>query len=82
MVVGRVVIDGILHNDLFVIAQPEYRQGVEARGYAMAESMVSFVPAPKNIEDGIAANRYLFTPIYAQEVKHRRATRKRDIKGI
>ncbi len=48
----------------------------------MIESMVSFVAPPKNIADGIAANRYLFTPIYAQEVAHRRATRKRDIKGI
>jgi NAD(P)-dependent dehydrogenase (short-subunit alcohol dehydrogenase family) len=82
LLVGRVTVDGILNNDLFICPAPEYRQGVEARGYAMIESMVSFVPAPKGIEDGIAANRYLFTPIYAQEVKHRRATRKRDIKGI
>ncbi|MEJ0100476.1 MAG: SDR family oxidoreductase [Pseudomonadota bacterium] len=58
-------------------------QGVEARGYAMIESMV-FVhaAAAEHPGRGIAANRYLFTPIYAQEVTHRRATRKRDIKGV
>jgi NAD(P)-dependent dehydrogenase (short-subunit alcohol dehydrogenase family) len=82
ILVGRITVDGILNNDLFICPAPEYRQGLEARGQAMAESMVQFTPAPKNIEDGIAANRYLFTPIFAQEVKHRRATRKRDIKGI
>jgi NAD(P)-dependent dehydrogenase (short-subunit alcohol dehydrogenase family) len=82
LLVGRVTVDGILNNDLFICPAPEYRQGVEARGQAMSESMVQFVPAPKNIADGIAANRYLFTPIYAQEVAHRRATRRRDIKGV
>jgi NAD(P)-dependent dehydrogenase (short-subunit alcohol dehydrogenase family) len=82
LTVGRLTVDGILNNDLFICPAPEYRQGVEARGYAMIESMVPFVPEPQNIAAGIAANRYLFTPIYAQEVAHRRATRKRDIKGI
>jgi NAD(P)-dependent dehydrogenase (short-subunit alcohol dehydrogenase family) len=82
LTVGRLTVDGILNNDLFICPAPEYRQGIEARGYAMIESMVSFVPEPQNIAAGIAANRYLFTPIYAQEVAHRRATRKRDIKGI
>jgi NAD(P)-dependent dehydrogenase (short-subunit alcohol dehydrogenase family) len=82
LTVGRLTVDGILNNDLFICPAPEYRQGVEARGYAMSESMVSFVPAPQNIQAGIAANRYLFTPIYAQEVTHRRATRKRTIQGV
>ncbi len=48
----------------------------------MLDSMVSFVPAPESVQAGIDANRYLFTPLYAQEVKHRRATRKRSITGI
>jgi NAD(P)-dependent dehydrogenase (short-subunit alcohol dehydrogenase family) len=82
LVVGRLVVDGILNNDLFIFPAPEYRQGVEARAYAMLDSMVSFVPEPENIQAGIHANRYLFTPLYAQEVKHRRATRKRSIPGI
>jgi NAD(P)-dependent dehydrogenase (short-subunit alcohol dehydrogenase family) len=80
--VGRIVVDGILHNDLFIFPAPEYRQGVEARAYAMIESAVPFVPVPPNVQAGIDAYRNLFTPIYTQEVAHRRATRKRDIKGI
>ncbi|HXC39253.1 MAG TPA: SDR family NAD(P)-dependent oxidoreductase [Burkholderiales bacterium] len=82
IVVGRLVVDGILNNDLFIFPAPEYRQGVEARAYAMLDSMVSFVPTPDSVQAGIDANRYLFTPLYAQEVKHRRATRKRSIAGI
>jgi NAD(P)-dependent dehydrogenase (short-subunit alcohol dehydrogenase family) len=80
--VGRLVVNGILNNDLFIFPAPEYRQGVEARAYAMIESMVPFTPVPAAIQAGIDANRYLFTPMYTQEVAHRRATRKRDIKGI
>lgn len=80
--VGRLVVDGILHNDMFIFPAPEYRQGVEARSYAMIESMVPFVPVPANVQAGIDAYRNLFTPIYTQEVAHRRATRQRDIKGI
>ncbi len=80
--VGRLVVNGILNNDLFIFPAPEYRQGVEARSYAMIESMVPFVPVPPNVQAGIDAYRNLFTPIYTQEVAHRRATRKRDIKGI
>ena len=48
----------------------------------MIESMVPFMPVPANVQAGIDAYRYLFTPVYTQEVAHRRATRKRDIKGI
>jgi NAD(P)-dependent dehydrogenase (short-subunit alcohol dehydrogenase family) len=80
--VGRLVVDGILHNDMFIFPAPEYRQGVEARSYAMIESMVPFVPVPPNVQAGIDAYRNLFTPVYTQEVLHRRATKKRDIKGI
>jgi NAD(P)-dependent dehydrogenase (short-subunit alcohol dehydrogenase family) len=80
--VGRIVVNGILNNDLFIFPAPEYRQGVEARSYAMIESMVPFVPFPPNVQAGIDRYSYLFTPMYTQEVAHRRATRKRDIKGI
>jgi NAD(P)-dependent dehydrogenase (short-subunit alcohol dehydrogenase family) len=80
--VGRLVVNGILNNDLFIFPAPEYRQGVEARSYAMIESMVPFLPVPANIQAGIDSYRYLFSPVYTQEVTHRRATRKRDIKGI
>jgi NAD(P)-dependent dehydrogenase (short-subunit alcohol dehydrogenase family) len=80
--VGRIVVDGILNNDLFIFPAPEYRQGVLARAYSMIDSMVPFVPFPANVEQGIASNSYLFTPMYTQEIAHRRATRKRNIQGV
>jgi NAD(P)-dependent dehydrogenase (short-subunit alcohol dehydrogenase family) len=82
LMVGRLVLDAIYHNDLFIFPAPEYRQGVEARAYAMLESMVDFYPMPDNIKAGVAANRYMFTDMYVQEIAHRRATRKRTIKGF
>jgi hypothetical protein len=65
---------------MWIFPAPEYRAGVEARGLAMAESMVPFTPMP----DAIAAgrDRYFRTPIYVQEIAHRRASRKRTIPGI
>jgi NAD(P)-dependent dehydrogenase (short-subunit alcohol dehydrogenase family) len=81
VVVGRVVIDGILNNDLFIVLQPEWRPGVEARANALIESMVPHLPMPESMTTG-AADRYLRTPIYAQEIAHRKATRKRTIQGI
>jgi NAD(P)-dependent dehydrogenase (short-subunit alcohol dehydrogenase family) len=80
--VGRLVVNAILNNDLFIFPAPEYRQGMEARAAAFVESMVPFTPIPANVQAGIDANRYLFTPMYAQEAAHRRATRKRIIPGI
>jgi NAD(P)-dependent dehydrogenase (short-subunit alcohol dehydrogenase family) len=80
LVVGRVVVDGILHNDLFVVLQPEWRPGVEARANALLESMVPVLPMPESMAAG--GDRYLRTPIFAQEVAHRKATRKRTIAGI
>ncbi len=44
--------------------------------------MVPFTPVPASVQAGIDRYSYLFTPMYTQEVAHRRATRKRDIKGI
>jgi NAD(P)-dependent dehydrogenase (short-subunit alcohol dehydrogenase family) len=79
--VGRIVVDGIIHNDMFIFPAPEYRQGVLARASSMIDS-VPFVPFPANVEAGIASNSYLFTPMYTQEVHHRRATRKRTIPGV
>ncbi|MDQ2641072.1 MAG: SDR family NAD(P)-dependent oxidoreductase [Pseudomonadota bacterium] len=82
LMVGRLVVNGILNNDLFIFPAPEYRQGVLARGIAMAESMVDFYPMPENIKAQEAAGRYYFTDIFVQEIAHRRATRKRSIKGF
>jgi NAD(P)-dependent dehydrogenase (short-subunit alcohol dehydrogenase family) len=80
LTVGRLVVNGIINNDMWIFPAPEYRVGVEARGQAMAESMVAFTAMPENIAAG--RNNYFRTPIYVQEVAHRRATRKRSIPGI
>jgi hypothetical protein len=76
-----VLLDGILHNDLYVVLQPEWRPGVEARANALLESMIPPIAMPESMASA-APDRYLRTPIYAQEVAHRRATRKRTIPGI
>jgi NAD(P)-dependent dehydrogenase (short-subunit alcohol dehydrogenase family) len=80
LTVGRLVVNGIVNNDMWIFPAPEYQPGVEARGMAMAESMVPYTPMPANIAAG--RSRYYRTPIYVQEVAHRRATRKRNIQGI
>jgi NAD(P)-dependent dehydrogenase (short-subunit alcohol dehydrogenase family) len=81
VVVGRVVLDAILNNDLYVVLQPEWRPGVEARANALLESMIPPIAMPESMTNA-APDRYLRTPIYAQEVAHRKATRKRTIPGI
>jgi len=77
LVVARFVLNGILNNDLFIVLQPEYRAGVEARCNALLESMVPFKPLPPEMLRG---NVYR-TPIFQQEIAHRKATQKRDIEG-
>jgi NAD(P)-dependent dehydrogenase (short-subunit alcohol dehydrogenase family) len=80
LTVGRLVVNAITNNDMWIFPAPEYRVGVEARGMAMAESMVAFTPIPEHISAG--HDRYYRTPIYAQEIAHRRATKKRNIAGV
>jgi NAD(P)-dependent dehydrogenase (short-subunit alcohol dehydrogenase family) len=78
LVVARLLLNGILNNDLYIVAQPEYRVGVEARCNALLESMVAFKPLPPELSRG---NVYR-TPIYQQEIAHRKATQIRDIAGM
>ncbi len=80
LTVGRFVVNGIVNNDMWIYPAPEYVVGVRARGEAMAESMVAYQPMPEHIAAGRA--RYYRTPIYVQEIAHRRATRKRSIPGV
>jgi NAD(P)-dependent dehydrogenase (short-subunit alcohol dehydrogenase family) len=77
MVAARFVLNGILNNDLYIVAEPEYRAGVEARCNALLESMVEFKPLPAELLGG---NVYR-TPIYRQEIAHRKATQIRVIAG-
>ncbi|MEO8308703.1 MAG: SDR family NAD(P)-dependent oxidoreductase [Pseudomonadota bacterium] len=80
LIVGRLVVNAIINNDMWIYPAPEYQVGVAARGMAMAESMVAYSPMPEHIAAG--RDRYYRTPIYVQEVLHRRATAKRVIPGI
>ncbi len=80
LTVGRLVVNGIINNDMWIFPAPEYQVGVEARCMAITESMVAFTPMPESIAAG--RDRYYRTPIYVQEVAHRRATKKRNIAGI
>jgi NAD(P)-dependent dehydrogenase (short-subunit alcohol dehydrogenase family) len=77
LVVARFVLNGILNNDLYIVAEPEYRAGVEARCNALLESMNPFKPLPKQLY-GPGIYR---SPIYQQEIAHRKATQTRDIVG-
>ena len=70
MVAARFVLNGMLNNDLYIVAEPEYRAGVEARCNALLESMMPFKPLPAELPSG---NVYR-SPIYLQEIAHRKAT--------
>jgi NAD(P)-dependent dehydrogenase (short-subunit alcohol dehydrogenase family) len=78
LVAARFVLNGILNNDLYIVAEPEYRAGVEARCNALLESMTPFKPLPAELY-GPGIYR---TQIYLQEIAHRKATQTRDITGI
>ena len=77
VVVARFVLDGMLRNDLYIVAEPEYRVGVEARCNALLESMNPFKPLPREL---YGPNVYR-SPMYVQEIAHRKATQTRDITG-
>jgi len=78
LVAARFVLNGILNNDLYIVAEPEYRLGVEARCNALLESMNPFKPLPEGMTH--SPNLYR-TQIYLQEIAHRKATQARDITG-
>jgi NAD(P)-dependent dehydrogenase (short-subunit alcohol dehydrogenase family) len=83
MVAARFVLDGMLHNDLYIVAEPEYRAGVEARCNALLESMNPFKPLPASLTPPASVERtgvYRST-MYVQEISHRRATQNRDLAG-
>jgi hypothetical protein len=76
----------MLHNDLYIVAEPEYRLGCEARCNALLESMNPFKPLPASlVSNGVdrpPGYGVYRSPIYVQEIKHRRETQSRDIQGI
>jgi NAD(P)-dependent dehydrogenase (short-subunit alcohol dehydrogenase family) len=72
---ARCLVDGIQHNDLFIFSHPEWRTGTQAR---MDAIMASFVDRPVPAAR-VPADLYR-TPVYVQEIAHRRKTPKRTIK--
>jgi NAD(P)-dependent dehydrogenase (short-subunit alcohol dehydrogenase family) len=69
------LIDGIVHNDLFVFSHPEWKTGTKMRFDSILASFVDRpVPAAR-----IPADPYR-SPIYVTEVEHRRKTVRRTIK--
>jgi NAD(P)-dependent dehydrogenase (short-subunit alcohol dehydrogenase family) len=72
---GERVLNGVIHNDLFIVTHPEYMPGTKERFDAiMASIPVEGTPPP---EARVRAEaRLLRTGIYAREIAHRKKPRK------
>ena len=71
------LLDGIRHNDLFILSHPEWRTGAKARFDAMLASFIDRpVPAAR-----VPADPYR-SPVFVREIEHRRRTAKRDIRTV
>ena len=70
---GRRVLNGVRHNDLFILTHPEYHAGVKERFDAMLASVPAETPPPGRVqgEQGV-----LHCGIYEPEIAHRRQKRK------
>lgn len=69
---GERVLNGILHNDLFILTHPEFKPGMQQRFDAILAS-VPDEPAP---EARVAASRRVLTAeIYPREIAHRKQKR-------
>ena len=73
---GERVLNGVIHNDLFIVTHPEYMPGTKTRVDAMYESALSNgdVPWPEDRAKGEMITR--FTGIYPREIAHRQQKRK------
>ena len=73
---ARCLIDGIRHNDLFILSHPEWKTGTKARFDAIMASFIDRpVPAARVPADPFRS------PVYIREIAHRRKTAKRSIKS-
>jgi hypothetical protein len=69
------VLNGVIHNDLFILTHPEYMPGTQQRFEAMLVSEpVEATPPPETRVRGEA--RVLHCGIYNREIAHRRKPRK------
>src|SRR6185295_6619673 len=73
---GERVLNGVIHNDLFIVTHPEYMPGTKERLDSMYESALSHgdEPFPENRAKGEMITR--FTGIYPREIAHRQKKRK------
>ncbi|HEY8506996.1 MAG TPA: SDR family oxidoreductase [Steroidobacteraceae bacterium] len=72
---GQRVLNGVIHNDLFIVTHPEYMPGVQERFDAILASVpVEDTPPPEARVAGEAWTRR--TGIYPREIAHRRKPRK------
>ncbi len=72
---GERVLNGVIHNDLFILTHPEYMPGTKQRFDAMLASEPVGEPAPPETRVRGEA-RVLHCGIYKREIEHRRAKRK------
>jgi NAD(P)-dependent dehydrogenase (short-subunit alcohol dehydrogenase family) len=72
---GERVLNGVIHNDLFIVTHPEYMPGTKVRFDAMlASEPVEATPPPEARVKGEA--RVLHAGIYKREIEHRKKKRK------
>jgi NAD(P)-dependent dehydrogenase (short-subunit alcohol dehydrogenase family) len=72
---GERVLNGVIHNDLFIVTHPEYMPGTKQRFDAMlASEPVEDPPPPEARVKGEA--RVLHAGIYPREIVHRQQKRK------
>jgi NAD(P)-dependent dehydrogenase (short-subunit alcohol dehydrogenase family) len=71
---GERVLNGVIHNDLFIVTHPEYMPGTQKRFDAMLESEPR--EAPPNPDRVRGETRVLTCGIYRREIAHRQEKRK------
>jgi NAD(P)-dependent dehydrogenase (short-subunit alcohol dehydrogenase family) len=74
MEAGERVLNGVIHNDLFIVTHPEYMPGTQQRFDAMLDSEPQ--EAPPNPDRVRGETRVLTCGIYRRESVHRKEPRK------
>jgi NAD(P)-dependent dehydrogenase (short-subunit alcohol dehydrogenase family) len=72
---GERVLNGVIHNDLFIVTHPEYMPGTQKRFDAMLESEPR-EDTPPNPDRVRGETRVLTCGIYRREIAHRQEKRK------
>jgi NADP-dependent 3-hydroxy acid dehydrogenase YdfG len=73
---GERVLNGVIHNDLFIVTHPEYMPGAKERFDAILESAASHGDVEPPAARAQAELRTRFTGIYPREIAHRQKKRK------